>query len=266
MNLERNPEKNWNNLKFETGFSIYVNEEMLTENGTHYKSFMKQIIDFVHLGLNLKTNNFEKFDPYFNFSLLNYCGLGNFENSKQKFEFELKVLDFNSDLNLKHDYHWFQFGMGYGYDFFNELEQHLIPLIFLKLGYSSYKLDENIFNELAKNSSLKFSNFEINTGAKINFLINPVELDIIADFTKVTDGPNLNILSIKTKLWLVNQDMKKNMGVNYTNDFLRRYFTFYLSGDYKRYFISNHSQNVFSFSLGIDYYLNHILEIMNKKK
>jgi hypothetical protein len=166
---------------------------------------------------------------------------------------EIKVLNFNSGLIYNREINWIQFGYGYGYDFINKLEQHIIPLVYFKLGYNTYYIDKNIFDELSKYSSLEFSNFEIIGGVKFNLFFNPIALDCDVGYSKLTEAPNVYDLTTILKLWLIYQVKIERISTFSYEKFAKNYAV-YLSGYYKKFYIIGHTQEAFNFSLGFDYY------------
>jgi hypothetical protein len=261
FNYETNPEYGFNNFGIDIGFRYYEEKEIhkfILRNTDNFYickdgTINNDLMDFFHFGLSIKTNDFQKYEPTLNFIFLNSTEYSFSTCAKYKDYETIKILNINSDLLNNRAINWVQYGLGYGYDFINKLGKQIIPVFFVKLGFSTYNLDKNIFNELSKYSSLQFTNFELNAGAKLYILFNPVGFDINADYSKITDGPNLDIFSVNSKFYYIDQTKGKGK-FGYLDEYFIKNISVYLSCLYRNYYLSSHSQNVFNMSLGIDFY------------
>ena len=262
INYERNTEKEINCLEMNTGFINYFeNEEReydFDSDGKecHINACFIDNFNLLNFGLNYKSYKSDKNKIYGNFQLFEAQTLFNLRCKKQKFYFNIELLNLNSNINYIHNYNWFDFAFGYGYDFINKLESHIIPLAYINLGYNSYQLDKNILQNLSNYSNLNFSNFELILGGKILLFFNPIELDLNADFSKIMDGPNLNVMSIKSKLKFIMQEKKNRFSVDWGYNYFCKNITFFLSSEFKKFLISNQVESTFNISLGLDYYYN----------
>ena len=248
---------NWKNYSVDFGLSlIYESKPKYSKKEKKtYIGFIDTDVDFFHLGFNFKTRESKVFDKFLDFSLLNIDGFFKLFSHHWGLDFKLKLLNINSNLLFDEKYNWFNLGLGYGYDFINSMDNRLVPTAFIGIGYSSYKLDKNTFNQIS-NSLLKFSNMQFNTGLKLNLMFNPIQFDVVTEYTIVVESKPIYLFSLGGKLRYMFQK-KLSSSVNYfQEDYYYKYFDIYLSCDYNKVNTKNLSQEILRFSTGIDIYID----------
>ena len=233
---------------------IHYNEKYTNEFEFHNELYYNNENErFIQLGLNLNAMKNRNPNYNLNFSLYNAYGLLSF-NSRSKYLFICDILDLKSDIIYNRDWHWLDLGFGYGFDFLGTLEKRLIPIIYGKIGYTSVKPEANLFNNIIKIYDKTFSNFELNGGIKFEYLINPIELELNADYRKITNIPNIDIVSISSKFSFLYYEIKQFISIDYGPLGVARHFNIYLLAEYNKIFVSNLSQSAFNLGLGLDYY------------
>ena len=268
LNYDRNPEKGWNNFGIDAGFTSYDIYKKTAEipDSTIYlyyytfQTYGIKYYDFFHFGLSLKTKSNNKFEPLFTCKFLDLNWIENLDFSKDNHSIYLKALNVNSDIFFDKYIEWAQLGFGRGYGFLNKIDRNIIISIFAKIGYTSYEPDVRIIDELSEYSSLAFTNYEYKLGGNLYIFFNPVILDVSADYSKIIEENGLGILSVISKLCIINQEIIQNIPENETmvmstKNLLKKYDA-YFSCSYRKFYILGHTQDAFNFSLGFEYYFS----------
>ena len=249
---KNNFEKKLSNSIFRVGF--YHNEEQ--SRWGQDKGYYLIHANYLNFGMNFKYENSNKIIPYFNFDLMKFNMIGNDFSKDVGSDILLinfHLLNFDSDIFSKRDINWLKIGIGYGYDFICKIDKQFRPLVYLNLGYSSIKPEIMLYDIFSMSEFKYFNQFEVNPGINLYFLFDPIAIDLNADFRKIFDGPNLNILTLSAKLTIIKQVKKEITGIDYSYDELFKDFEIYICSEYKRLMIAKQSQGVICFSLGFQY-------------
>ncbi|MGA2298379.1 MAG: hypothetical protein ABSG15_12610 [FCB group bacterium] len=209
---------------------------------------------YLQFGVNIKTKINKNLDYNFNFSLMKVDGMVGTKGHSRLIIF-INGFNFDNDINFNRNWHWLQLGFGYGYDILGTLEKKLVPLVYGKIGYSSVKPDDVLFDNIVIAYDKTFSNFELDGGIKLICMLDPIELELNADSRKITGNPYLNIISLTSKINFIKNETNSFSGIDTHTKYNIWYYKIYLLAEYNKIFVSNLSQSAFNLGLGLDYYL-----------
>jgi len=250
-----------NNFNLDFGLSYFGEKDFMgfrrESNKPCYEKDCEIIqINFLHLGLNLKTDDFKEFDNKLNFTLINSYVISNIGCSKSILYGKLNILNLKSDIFFEKKEDYVNLDLGLGYDFINQLDKHLIIIAFVGIGSNNYKLDKKIFSNIKGDSLLNSNCTQFQGGIKVKLLFNPIAFDMNSEYKRASDKYVLNTYTVSAKILYIHQKKNTQINIDYGWDYLKKYFDLYISCDYNRFSISDFYQEIFRFSAGVDVYIN----------
>jgi hypothetical protein len=192
LNLESRYQTNWNtsdynlDLKFGVSYDIFGGGFL----------FLTKKLDFLQIGY-----NHNGVDDFLSFNLLKYEKIDSWKECKENKEVELFYYSHSIDLILinrdcihQKEANWFKLGVGIGYDFLKNQKDFLLAEGLMKLGYTTLELNNNVGKLLNSNTALGFDGFDIELGARVQYINRGFKLIVGSNFKKMFDKMDLNIL------------------------------------------------------------------------
>jgi hypothetical protein len=258
IKYDRDLKKGWNYFGLTTGLMGHLDKDEYFYGKYTGKESTTSRLEYLQLGVGLKTKDFVKLSPKLHFILYDLVLSYNLKESKQKIYVASNAFNSVPEIYYKDKINWVNFGVGYGYDFHEIFDHQIFPLIFLKLGYNTYNIDNNIIDKFSNTSKLNFTNFDLTTGAKLNLIFDKIGFIIDADYTKVFDSPNLDIKTLNTKFFIINYGKKWRQDICYGEYIPVKNLSLFLSCNYKIFSVKSEVHESISYSLGFDYYFDLI--------
>ncbi|HPI19653.1 MAG TPA: hypothetical protein PKY56_04715 [Candidatus Kapabacteria bacterium] len=256
------------NLKnFDIDFGLYKSEEgqvlEYKKNDFFKKSdeniCLNSYFNLLRFGVNFKSEDFIKVKNHFNFSLINSFFYANRWSSKTLHCYNINLLNLKSNLLFDDNTEWFDLSYGYGYDYLNKLENHLLLLLRLGFSYNSYKLDDKIFENYESKPDDEYSSLQINFKADAKYSINSINANLSLVYNKLTLGDLKSILALKTKILYSFQSKKQLELIDSKWEVLQKDFELFLLFDYYKFAINDRFKEAYQLSLGFNYQINCLM-------